>query len=88
MKLVSTGRAKRMHGGGIFAYSVSSVPEYLARTHILSPIKAEMAKLALQEIQMAGAYFIAASTTLVQMCEQIQQQGATVSQIQLTMRWP
>ncbi|KRL98843.1 DeoR/GlpR family DNA-binding transcription regulator [Liquorilactobacillus satsumensis] len=77
VKLVSTGRAKRMHGG-IFAYSVSSVPEYLARTHILSPIKAEMAKLALQEIQMAGAYFIAASTTLVQMCEQIQQQGATV----------
>lgn len=77
IKLVSTGRAKRMHGG-ILAYSSNTVPEYLVRSHILSPIKVEMAKLALKEIQTKGLFFIAASTTLVQMCEHINQAGVTV----------
>lgn len=48
LKLTSTGQAVRIHGG-LMEAKLNNVPGFVTRTHIQSPIKAKMAKLASQD---------------------------------------
>lgn len=77
LKLTSTGQAVRIHGG-LMEAKLNNVPGFVTRTHIQSPIKTKMAKLASQEVHPGGLYFIGASTTLMQMCELLGQVNTTV----------
>lgn len=68
LRLTSTGQAVRVHGG-IIEINQNSVPNYLTRNLIQSPIKAKMAQKAKHFVHPGQCDFIASSTTLRQMCQ-------------------
>lgn len=65
--LTSTGQAMRVHGG-LMEINQSSVPDFLARNQVQSPIKLKMAKMAKRFIHPGQCVFIGSSTTLKQLC--------------------
>lgn len=65
--LTSTGQAIRTHGG-LVELSRNSVPDFLARNQIQSPIKLKMAKMAKRFIHPGQCDFIGSSTILKQLC--------------------
>lgn len=65
--LTSTGQAIRVHGG-LMALNSNTVPDFLARNQIQSPIKLEMAKMAKRFIHTGQCDFIGSSTILKQLC--------------------
>lgn len=77
LHLTATGQALRIHGG-IMAVKTNEVPEFLARRHILSPVKSKMAKIASSYIQPGRLYFIGSSTTLLQLCDLLGDINTTV----------
>ncbi|WP_334331845.1 MULTISPECIES: DeoR/GlpR family DNA-binding transcription regulator [unclassified Companilactobacillus] len=77
LHLTATGQAIRVHGGMMITQG-DEVPEFLNRKRILSPVKSSMAKIAASYVHSGKLYFIAASTTLVQMCDLLGDVDATV----------
>lgn len=77
LRLTSTGQAARIHGG-LMEIKFNNVPGFVTRSHIQSPIKAKIARLAREEFNPSGLYFVGASTTLMQMCEQLGQINTTI----------
>ena len=71
LHLTQTGQAVRVHGG-VMELAKDDVPAYLARQHILSPVKLELAKVAAHFVHAGQCDFIGPSTSLEQLCRQIQ----------------
>lgn len=71
LHLTRTGQAVRVHGG-VMELAKDDVPAYLARQHILSPVKLELAKMAAHFVHAGQCDFIGPSTSLEQLCRQIQ----------------
>lgn len=65
--LTSTGQAIRIHGG-LMEIDQNSVPDFLARNQIQSPIKLKMAKMAKRFVHPGQCDFIGSSTILKQLC--------------------
>lgn len=65
--LTSTGQAIRTHGG-LIEINRNSVPDFLDRTQIQSPIKLKMAKMAKRFVHPDQCDFIGSSTILKQLC--------------------
>lgn len=65
--LTTTGQAIRVHGG-IMEIDRNSVPDFLARTEVQSPIKLKMAKMAKRFVHPGQCDFIGSSTILKQLC--------------------
>lgn len=65
--LTTTSQAIRVHGG-LMKINQSSVPDFLARNQVQSPIKLKMAKMAKRFIHPGQCVFIGSSTTLKQLC--------------------
>lgn len=70
IKLCSTGQAMRVHGG-IIELDQQSVPTFLARKQIQSPLKKKMAEMAKRFVHPGDLDFIGPSTTLQQLCYQL-----------------
>lgn len=68
IRLTDTGRAIRFHGG-LMKVEHDNVPGFSARRQIQSPLKKQLAKLALDFIHPNGCYFVSSSTTLLQFCQ-------------------
>lgn len=65
--LTTTGQAIRIHGG-LMEIDQNSVPDFLARNQIQSPIKLKMAKMAKRFVHPGQCDFIGSSTILKQLC--------------------
>lgn len=70
LRLTSTGQAVRIHGG-LMELERDTVPDFLVRSQIQSPVKEKMAKKAKRFIHPGQFDFIAPSTTLQQLCQMI-----------------
>lgn len=70
LRLTSTGQAVRIHGG-LMAVDQSSVPDFLVRSQIQSPVKEKMAKIAKKFVHPGQLDFFAPSTTVEQLCSLI-----------------
>ena len=65
--LTTTGQAIRVHGG-LMEINQNSVPDFLARNEVQSPIKLKMAKMAKRFVHPGQCDFIGSSTILKQLC--------------------
>lgn len=65
--LTTTGQAVRIHGG-LMEINQNSVPDFLARNQIQSPIKLKMTQMAKRFVHPGQCDFIGSSTTLKQLC--------------------
>lgn len=65
--LCSTGQAVRIHGG-MMEINQTSVPDFLARNQVQSPVKLKMAKMARKFVHPDQCDFIGSSTTLKRLC--------------------
>lgn len=68
--LAETGQAIRVHGG-LMEINRNSVPDFLARNQVQSPIKMKMAKMAKRFIHPGQCDFIGSSTSLKQLCSML-----------------
>lgn len=65
--LTETGQAIRVHGG-LMEINCNSVPDFLARNQVQSPVKMKMARMAKRFAHPGQCDFIGSSTTLKQLC--------------------
>lgn len=77
LRLTKTGQAIRIHGG-IMAVDDDNVPSYLARQHILSPVKRDLAEIASHFVHDGQCDFIGPSTSLNLLCQQLAGRDLTV----------
>lgn len=70
VRLTSTGQALRVHGG-LMENDRNSVPNFLTREQILSPIKEKMARVAKRFVHPGQFDYVAPSTTLRLLCTMI-----------------
>ena len=77
LRLTETGQALRIHGG-IMAVDDDSVPSFLNRQHILSPVKRDLAEIASHFVHTGQCDFIGPSTTLNLLCQRLGGQDLTV----------
>ncbi|GHV97039.1 transcriptional regulator [Lactobacillus nasalidis] len=77
LRLTETGQALRIHGG-LMAIDDNSVPSFLTRQHILSPVKRDLAEVASQFVHAGQCDFIGPSTTLNLLCQRLGGQDLTV----------
>lgn len=65
--LTETGQAIRVHGG-LMEINRNSIPDFLARNQVQSPIKMKMARMAKRFVHPGHCDFIGSSTTLKRLC--------------------